>query len=384
MDLTIVGDVVVSGLPRRPTVEPASPGDSAFGLLKAGDLTIGNLEVPFTESGERAEKLVTMRAPTSGAAELADLGFDLVSLAMNHAMDYGADGMRDTVRALDAAGVLHGGFGESVAEATRPRVVSVGESTLAFFSFCSALPLGYNASADRAGIGAIRVRQKFEFDSTFLDETPGTPPFVHSEAHEPDVRAAEALIREAKKHNDVVAVALHWGVPFCYLPDVQGPLAQYQRPLARRLIDAGADLIIGSHPHCLHPVEFYKNGLILYSTGNFVFDWCDGWSPDSMVAQEDAHPAPPYQAALLKGPWYESAVFHVQLDGSARPELCVEPIELDPDSQPVIPRPEKARSILAGLAEASRELDPLLTVDADGSVRHQGAPNGMPRREVTA
>ncbi|MDO0929646.1 CapA family protein [Streptomyces sp. TG1A-8] len=371
MDLTIVGDVVVSGLPRRPMVEPAEPGDSAFGLLKAGDLTIGNLEVPLTESGERAEKLVAMRAPTTGAAELAELGFDLVSLAMNHAMDFGADGMRDTVRALDSAGVLHAGFGESVAEATRPRVVSVGDSTLAFFSFCSALPLGYNATADRAGIGAIRVRQNFEFDSTFLDETPGTPPFVHSSAHEPDVQVAEALIREAKQHNDVVAVALHWGVPFCYLPDVQGPLAQYQRPLARRLIDAGADLIIGSHPHCLHPVEFYGNGLILYSTGNFVFDWCDGWSPDSMVAKEDAHPAPPYQPALLKGPWYESAVFHVQLDGHEAPELRVEPIELDSDSQPIIARPEVAQSILARFAEASRALGQAIAVDVDGTVRRQ-------------
>lgn len=381
MDLTIVGDVVVSGLPRRPTVEPAGPGDSAFGLLKAGDLTIGNLEVPLTESGVRAEKLVTMRAPTSGAAELADLGFDLVSLATNHALDYGADGMRDTVRALDAAGVMHAGFGESAAEATRPRVVSVGDTTLAFFSFCSALPLGYNATADRAGVGAMRVRQNFEFDSTFLDETPGTPPFVHSSAHEPDVRVAETAIREAKKDHDVVAVALHWGVPFCYLPAVQGPLAQYQRPLAWRLIDAGADLIIGSHPHCLHPVEFYKNGLILYSTGNFVFDWCDGWNPDAMRVKEDAHPAPPYRPALLQGPWYQSAVFHVRLDGTGAPALRVEPIELDQDSQPIIPRPEAAHSILTRLAEASQELDPAITVDADGSVRRRAASHATRTRE---
>ena len=381
MDLTIVGDVVVSGLPRRPTVEPAGPGDSAFGLLKAGDLTIGNLEVPLTESGVRAEKLVTMRAPTSGAAELADLGFDLVSLATNHALDYGADGMRDTVRALDAAGVMHAGFGESAAEATRPRVVSVGDTTLAFFSFCSALPLGYNATADRAGVGAMRVRQNFEFDSTFLDETPGTPPFVHSSAHEPDVRVAETAIREAKKDHDVVAVALHWGVPFCYLPAVQGPLAQYQRPLAWRLIDAGADLIIGSHPHCLHPVEFYKNGLILYSTGNFVFDWCDGWNPDAMRVKEDAHPAPPYRPALLQGPWYQSAVFHVRLDGTGAPALRVEPIELDQDSQPIIPRPEAAHSILTRLAEASQELDPAITVDADGSVRRREVSHATRTRE---
>ncbi|CDR13731.1 Capsule synthesis protein, CapA [Streptomyces iranensis] len=373
MDLNVVGDVVVSGLPRRPVRDPARPGDSAFGLLQGGDLTIGNLEVPLTASGQRAEKLVAMRAPMSGAAELAALGFDVMSLAMNHAMDYGAEGMRDTVRALDAAGVLHAGFGESISEATRPRVVSLGESSLAFFSFCSALPLGANATADRPGIGAIRVRQSFEFDSGFMDETPGTPPFVHSSAHEPDVRAAEALIREAKKRNDFVVVALHWGVPFCYLPTAQGPLAQYQQPLARRLIHAGADLIIGHHPHCLHPVEFYEDGLILYSTGNFVFDWCDGWSPDSMVAKEDAHPSAPYRPALLKGPWYESAVFRVRLGGSEGPELRLDPIELDADSQPIIPGPGAAASILARFAEASRELDPSIVVDEDGHVRRRVA-----------
>lgn len=369
MELTVVGDIVVSGLPRGSVGDPAEPGDSAFGLLRAGDLTIGNLEVSLTDGGERAEKLVAIRAPTAGAEELANLGLDLLSLATNHALDYGAEGMRDTVNALDAAGVQHAGFGESVAEATRPKVLSVRGSTLAFFSFCSALPLGYNATADRAGIGAIRVRQSFEFDSGFMDETPGTPPFVHSSAHEPDVRRAEALIREAKEHNNFVAVALHWGVPFPYLPTSQGPLAQYQQPLARRLIDAGADLIIGHHPHCLHPVEFYQQGLILYSTGNFVFDWCDGWSPDSMVAAEDAHPAAPYRPVLMKGPWYESAVFRVELGGADGPRLRLEPIELDSDSQPIMPRPEVAGLILSKFAAESKQLDPSIVVDADGTVR---------------
>jgi poly-gamma-glutamate synthesis protein (capsule biosynthesis protein) len=351
-------------------VDRPGPGDSAFGLLRDGDLTIGNLEAPLTGSGRRAEKLVTMRAPTSSAGELAAFGFDLVSLATNHALDYGAEGMRDTVRALDDAGVQHAGFGESAAEATRPRVVTTAGRSLAFFSFCSALPLGFNATADRPGIGAVRVRQTFEFDSGFLDETPGTPPFVHSSAHEPDVRLAEALIGEAKQENDFVAVALHWGVPFCYLPEAQGPLARYQRPLAQRLIDAGADLVIGHHPHCLHPVEFYKQGLILYSTGNFMFDWCDGWRPDSMVAKEDGHLAAPYQPALMKGPWFESAVFRVGLGGPAGPTLRLDPIELDQDSQPIMPRPEAAASILARFAEASRKLDPSLTVDEDGVVNN--------------
>jgi hypothetical protein len=369
MDLTIVGDVVVSGLPRRRVGNPPAPGDSAFPLLAHGDLTIGNLEVPLTDGGQRAEKLVAMRAPISGAAELAELGFDLVSLAMNHALDYGVEGMRDTVAALDAAGVQHAGFGETVEEASSARSVEVAGRKLAFLSFCSALPLGFNATADRPGIGAIRVRQSFEVDSGFMDETPGTPPFVHSSAHEPDVVRAEEAIRAAKASNDVVVVALHWGVPFPFLPTAQGPLAQYQQPLARRLIDAGADLIIGHHPHCLHPVEFYQDGLILYSTGNFVFDWCDGWRPDSMVAAEDAHPAAPYKPTLMRGPWYESAVFRVGLEGPDGPTVRLEPIELDQDSQPIMPRPHVAASILSSFAEACRDLDPSVVVDDDGTVR---------------
>jgi poly-gamma-glutamate synthesis protein (capsule biosynthesis protein) len=371
MDLVVVGDVVVGDAVGRAATTPGrpGPGDPAYGLLRGGDLTIGNLEVPLTSGGVRAEKLVTMRAPVAGAAELAGLGFDLVSLATNHAMDFGAEGMRDTVRALDAAGVGHAGFGETRAAATRPRVVAAGGGSLAFFSFCSALPLGANATADRAGIAPIRVRQSVEFDSTFLDETPGTPPFVHSWAHESDVRVAEAAIADAKRHTDVVVVALHWGVPFCYLPATQGPLAQYQQPLARRLVDAGADLVIGHHPHCLHPVEFYREGLILYSTGNFRFDWCDGWRPDSMVVREDAHPAPPYRAALLSGPWFESAVFRVRLGAPGGPELRLDPVELDADSSPVLPRPEVAASILARFAEATRHFDPSVVVDDDGTVR---------------
>lgn len=371
MKLTVVGDVVVSGQPRLQSTEDRRPKSSALGLLHDGDLTIGNLEAPLTESGQRAEKLVAMRTPTSGAAELAAMGFDLLSVATNHAMDYGAVGMRDTVAALDAAGVAHAGFGESVAEASQPRVMAVGDETVAFFSFCSALPLGYNATPDRAGIGAIRVRQSFEFDTGFMDETPGTPPFVHSSAHEPDVLAAEAVVRKAKARNTFVVIALHWGVPFCYLPSAQGPLAQYQQPLARRLIDAGADLIIGHHPHCLHPVEFYKTGLILYSTGNFVFDWSDGWSPDSMVAAEAAHPAAPYKPALVRDEWFRSGVFQVTLDSARAPELRVQPIELDPNSQPMMPSLDAASAILRALEDTSKEMDMSVGVDADGAVRRQ-------------
>lgn len=366
MEVTVVGDVVVSGFPRKTPSEDSSPGGAAFDLLHGNSLTIGNLEAPLTDGVEQAHKLVTMRTPPSGAQELADFGFDAVSLATNHALDYGNEGMRDTVRALDQSGVAHAGFGENLAEANRPKTLNVANESVAFFSFCAALPLGFNATERSAGIASIRIRQHFEYDSGFLDETPGTPPYVHSVAHEPDVQTAERLIAEAKESHDRVIVAMHWGVPFCYLPEAQGPLAEYQRPLAHRMVDAGADLIIGHHPHCLHPAEFYGSGLVLYSTGNFVFDWCDGWRPDSMVPKEDAHLAAPYKAVLMSGPWYESAVFRVEFDASGGPRLRLVPIELDSDSQPVHPHPNAAERIITNFVENSRKLVPSISIDSDG------------------
>ncbi|WP_080628072.1 CapA family protein [Mycolicibacterium smegmatis] len=109
--------------------------------------------------------------------------------------------MRDTIRSLDALGVRHAGCGESQSEATRLQVLTVAGQSVAFFSFCSALPRGANATGDRPGVAAIRVRSTFEVDSGLLDETPGVPPFVHTHAYEPDVQRAEVLMREAKAQN---------------------------------------------------------------------------------------------------------------------------------------------------------------------------------------
>lgn len=368
MQLTVVGDVVVSGIPRRPLTNPVRPGDSAFGLFGKEDLVIGNLEVPLTESSVPVEKLVTMRAPTSGAAELAALGFGLVSLATNHALDYGIEGLRDTIAALDAAGIPHAGGGESIQEATRPRILQLGVERLAFFSFCSTLPPSFNATSTRPGISAIRVRQSFEYDGVLLEEQPGTPPFVHTSAHQSDVCAAEELIRAAKNDCDTVVVALHWGVPWCYLPTTQGPLAQYQRPLGHRLIEAGADLIVGHHPHCLHPVEFYRHGLILYSTGNFVFDSCYGFNPNVPAGQDSGRPTSPYCDTVLTGPWYESAIFRVGL-GAGGPRLKLVPIELDNENQPILACAERAAAILTSIEEESRELNSTVRIDDDGFVR---------------
>ncbi|MGV9847684.1 CapA family protein [Streptomyces sp. NPDC003442] len=363
MKLIAVGDVVVA---RRPAVAldgDLSAGTSALPLLRDADLTIGNLEVPLTDTGYPAEKPVAFRVGSDMAPELARLGFDACSLATNHALDYGIDGLRGTRAALDTAGVAHAGAGENLDEALRAvRLSGRGRAEVAFLSLCCALPPGFNATSHRPGIAPVRVEQSYEFDGVLIEEQPGTVPYVRTRAREADVVGAEEAVRRAKELAATVVVAVHWGVPWCYLPSNQGPLAEYQQPLGRRLVDAGADLVIGHHPHCLHPVERYGDGLILYSTGNFLFHPCEE------VAPADRRPPSRYKERMFDRPWFESAVFEVAL-GDGPPRLRLHPVELTADGEPVIPSASTARRILRQVEEASQELAPATRVDGDGRVR---------------
>lgn len=367
MKLTIVGDTVVQYPLASRSKAGDGPGDSALSLLGRTDITVGNLEVPLTSRGFPAEKVVAMRAPESAAQVLFEMGFDAMSLATNHALDWGIEGITDTLDALDRAGVRHFGAGENLNDATTPTyLVTESGEEVALLNFCCTLPPGYNATSERPGVAAIRIRQTFEYDGVLMEEQPGTPPFVYTWAHEPDVLYAIEAIRAAKSRCAHVVVALHWGVPWCYVPDTQGTLAQYQRPLAHRLADAGANLIIGHHPHCLHPIEIYRNTMILYSVGNFVFQW------DVSIEGDGTRPTSPLKPALVTGPWYDSAVFEVTLDGDV-PELQVHPIALDSRNEPLIPTGERAARIIGDLETMCRELDDSVRFTTDGHFICTGA-----------
>ncbi|WP_051744552.1 CapA family protein [Streptomyces yerevanensis] len=363
MKLIAVGDVVVARRPALPLDGDLGPGTTALPLLRDADLVIGNLEAPLTDSGHPAEKPVAFRVGTAAAAEVARLGLDACSLATNHALDYGIDGLRSTLKALDGVAVAHAGAGEDLDEALREtRLTGRNNAEIAFLSLCSTLPPGFNATSHRPGIAPVRIEQSYEFDGVLLEEQPGTVPYVRTRAREADLARAHQAVRRAKERFATVVVAVHWGVPWCYLPDNQGPLAEYQQPLGRSLIDAGADLVIGHHPHCLHPVERYRDGLILYSTGNFLFHPCEE------VGEPDRRPPARYKQRMSDRPWFESAVFDIDL-GDGPPELRLHPVELDADGEPTVPSPATGQAILRRVEELSRDLNPSTRVDADGRVR---------------
>lgn len=360
MRVLVVGDTVMA---RRPAAGPAGPAASALPLLRTGDLTIANLETPLVDTDHQTEKEMTIRVPTGTAAQLRDLGVDVVSLATNHALDHGVEGLLSTLDALDRAGVRHAGGGRTLPEADAGVVVGTGDGgRVAVLSFCSTLPPGANATSTRPGIAPVRIDQSLAIDGTLHQEQPGTPPFLRTAAQEADVVRAEESVRAAKAAADRVVACIHWGVPWAYLPENQGPLAQYQQPLGRRLVEAGADVVVGTHPHCLHAVERWNDGLILYSVGNFLFHTGE-------VARPDLYFPLPYQMSrLLAGPWFESAVFEIDMPPGAPPRLRLVPITLDAAGEPLLADPGTANRIRGVVERWSREIDPGVRVDEGGVV----------------
>jgi poly-gamma-glutamate capsule biosynthesis protein CapA/YwtB (metallophosphatase superfamily) len=206
-------------------------------LLQLPDLTIANLETPVTDRGELIKKEYNYRSPPLALPAFKEAGFDLVNLANNHVMDYGTQGLLDTIDHLDNNGILHVGAGRDSAEAYKPVIVIKNGMKIAFFGFSHVVP----DTSWKAGINHPGVADSYDY------------------------KAPVAAIKKARADADLVVVINHWGIERTDTP------VAYQTELAHRFIDAGADLIIGGHPHVLQSIEAYKGKWIAYSLGNFIF-----------------------------------------------------------------------------------------------------------------
>ncbi|RED65593.1 CapA family protein [Cohnella lupini] len=207
-------------------------------VLEAADIAAGNLETPITARGTPAEdKQYVFRGAAEAVPALKEAGFDFLSLANNHTLDYGWEGLSDTMDALDDADLQHAGSGNDDREAFSPAYIESNGITVGFVSVTRVVP-DVSWKADRSHPGV-------------------------AEAYSPD--RAVAAIKEAKENADIVVVMVHWGVERADRP------VAHQTDLAHRFVDAGADIVVGSHPHVLQGFEFYKDKWIAYSLGNFVF-----------------------------------------------------------------------------------------------------------------
>ena len=175
--------------------------------------------------------------PSAYVSVLQELGIRVVTLANNHTLDFGRSPLSETLHTLDAAGILRVGAGENLEEASAPRMIEAGGKTIAFLGASRVIPVGsWNAGASQAGLFTT-------YDPALLGKK----------------------IQETRPNCDFLAVYVHWGVEYESMPE------EYQRELARAYIDAGADAVIGSHPHVLQGIEYYQGKPIFYSLGNFIF-----------------------------------------------------------------------------------------------------------------
>lgn len=246
---------------------PAGAFEGFAELLADADITFGNLEAPCSSRGAPTiGKYIVLKMEPDVVPALAWTGFDIVAVANNHAIDYGREAFSDTLDLLDQAGIARIGGGYNVKEARRAVILERNGLRVGFVGYATTVPWGYAATSQEPGIAAIGVRTRYEPRYQIMAEQPGTPANVITEIDAEDLEHLVGQVRSLKEQTDIVVASLHWGVAF--VPD---PVS-YQRELARAVVDAGADIILGHHAHVIQGVEMYGGAPIFYSLSNFVFD----------------------------------------------------------------------------------------------------------------
>ena len=216
----------------------AAAAPELLDVTRGADIFMLNQEFPFGTTGEAVEdKEYTFRVDPKYVSVLPELGADIVTLANNHMLDFGREPLRETLSALDGAGILHVGAGLNLAEASSLKTIEAGGWTIGFLGATRVIP-EHSWTASRSNSGLFTT-----YDPTKLLEE----------------------IQAAKETCDYVVVYVHWGVERNTEPE------DYQKTLARQYIDAGADAVIGAHPHVLQGIEYYHGKPIFYSLGNFIF-----------------------------------------------------------------------------------------------------------------
>lgn len=314
INVAAVGDLMLNGLAPSPIAFQSLRSDLAM-----PDVTFGNLETPPTKAGRpttakrardvAAKSQYILRADPGWIPLLDRASFDVLSLANNHAMDYGAQGLLDTIAAVSRAGMNAVGAGSNRDEASRPVVIDANGVKVAFLAFLAfrgegALAACSPAGATEAGVNALR----------------GGGSGV-TEAMRTKLRGA---ISAARRMADIVLVSYHWGMERHTTPTA------YQVALAKATIEAGADGVIGHHPHVLQPYAMYRGKPILYSVGNFT-------------------------APNHAGPLGETVVFEMRYRGGALTSLRITPARIR-GGFPSKLIGKDAQAALKRIGEATREM----------------------------
>ena len=277
-------------------------------ILKKADLTVANLESPLSSKGAALiGKDVVFRGEPSGAQGIKNSGIDAVSLANNHALDYGPEALQETIGLLDKNGLRHAGAGLNLTDAIRPAYLKTGGKKVSFLAYSYILPNRFYPTETKAGVAPARA----------------------------DVENILSQIKMAKKKSDLLVIYFHWGAEYQDYP------LRYQRELAHKSIDAGADLVLGAHPHVIQGLEVYKKKLIAYSLGDFVFDHYSRKTGETFVLRVNLS----------------------SKNGTLKAEII--PVYITASGQPTLVYGKEAGSILTRLLKISEIFGTQLVIEGD-------------------
>jgi len=217
-------------------IGPNYPFEKTREIISKADIAFCNLECAISPKATGKSKGNVFCIKPENAKGLSFAGFDVVSLANNHMFDCEKKGILSTMEFLTEEKIKFAGAGKTIEESIHPAIFNVKNTRIGFLAFCA-----------------------YPMDWVTLKKNDPAIAFYDSS------RAMEA-IEKLKKNVDVIVVSLHWGTEYRKNP------TSSQINIAHQLIDAGAHLILGHHPHVLQEIERYKDGVIVYSLGNFVFD----------------------------------------------------------------------------------------------------------------
>lgn len=343
--LAMVGDVFLQeALPK--TAELAAVREALRGV----DVAFGNLETPVSERGTPVDKWINMRMPPALLADVVDMGFDIVTLANNHMWDFGEVAFFDTLRHLDEHALPYVGAGADLDMAWAAEIVPIGDVKVAFLGASSTLGPGSAAAYGRPGVAPIQVSESYHLDPPASLEQPGSAPYVFTSAWREDLERAISAIEEARAQADLVVLALHWGVPPFWRPRFQDGLADYQIEVGHALIEAGADVIVGHHPHSLQEVEIHCGKPIFYSLGNFIFHHNRGPVSETPVSRHA-----PYSVNVDRRnrEWSETVIVLAEFTGAGEARFSMQPALLDSAGNPQLLAGDEGRAVIQRLNEMS-------------------------------
>ncbi len=299
--------------------------------LASVDLRFGNCERQYSTRGRVNEQAPHGCQPPAMAQIFTDCGFDAVTIANNHMYDYGPDALLDTRALLLDKGIQVTGAGKDLAEARRPAIVERKGVRVGFLGYCSVIPHGGEAGANKVGIAPLRVKTHYE------PRGPHSPVRVLTMPDERDLQMILDDVAALRPRVDIVIPVFHWGV--IWVPRV---IADYQVTVAHACIDTGADMILGHHAHVPKAIEVYKGKVIFYSLSNFCMTkpfpsaaWKETpWAHGALrnhADQDPEYPLLPYgrdakrsllaKAILSKEGVKRVSFLPMMIDGHYRPEV---------------------------------------------------------------